>query len=638
VSTVVVAVVRNELDILEAFVRYHAELADHLVIADHRSIDGSLELLRELRSEGLPLDVRPLTAPIFRQGLTTTLLARSVAEELRPDLIVPLDADEFLTAERPDRLPELLQGLSRSRPTFVLQLNYVPLPEDELGEGNPVARIVHREPAARSTISGGTRKVIVPAAIAADPAWGIANGNHRVVPRAAQGRIAHERERELIVAHYPVRSVEQLTWRLVSRFGAVAARLERPPKMNAPKRWILGQIADGAALDRQWLTDVALGYASSGARGGGAKLVRLPLHPCPKLRYGNETLVSPIGAFMDTVEGILEARADAITLAEAESRVEELERRLASPARPKPRPSEDQWLLVKGAAGLGNRILALLTAILYADVSGRRLVVDWTDPVYSDDGTNAFPIYFAAPWAAGVDELPDGASVGPLLWRDNLARSVDELRTQASLPKREFNRGSRIDISQANHPEKIVVFWAPTRKVNMLRGILPPELADVPTADLLRETLRSRLPLQPAIAQRIERFRSAHLSGRTVGVHVRYSDKRGDVDALLEKLAQVREVDPELRPFLATDNVDVKERFDRAHPDIVTAPHWYPAPGESAHGNPNAPSRLEQGIEALIDMHLLAGCDQFLFDGDSTFARVAALLRDPVRTSLDASP
>lgn len=329
-NVIVVAVVRNELDILEAFVRHHAELADRLVIADHRSIDGSLELLRELQSEGLPLDVRSLTAPIFRQGLTTTLLARAVAEELRPELIVPLDADEFVTAEEPERAPALIAELSRERPTLVVQRNFVPMPDDDLGERNPVARIVHREPRHRRTISGKTRKVIVPGPVAADPAWGIANGNHRVVPRAGQGRIASDRDSELFVAHYPARSVEQLAWRLVSRFGAVAARLERSPKMNAPKRWILGQIVGGAELDRRWLTEMALGYGGFGGVAEEAGLARLPLRPCPSLRYPNETQVSLIGAFADTVEGILEAREEALTAAEATRRIAELERRLAA--------------------------------------------------------------------------------------------------------------------------------------------------------------------------------------------------------------------------------------------------------------------------------------------------------------------
>lgn len=329
-GTVIVSVVRNELDILEAFVRYHVELFDRLVIADHRSIDGSDELLRELRSEGLPLDVRPLTAPIFRQGLTTTLLARAVAEELRPELIVPLDADEFVTAEEPDRVPSLIAELSRERPTLVVQRNFVPMSDDDRGERNPVARIVHREPRDRRTISGKTRKVVVPGPLAADPAWGIANGNHRVVPRAGQGRIISDRDSELFVAHYPVRSVEQLAWRLVSRFGAVAARLARSPKLNPPKRWILGEIVGGAELDRQWLTEMALGYGGFGGAVEEAGLARLPLRPCPRLRYSNETQVGLIGAFADTVEGILEAREEAPSVAEATKRIAELERRLAA--------------------------------------------------------------------------------------------------------------------------------------------------------------------------------------------------------------------------------------------------------------------------------------------------------------------
>jgi hypothetical protein len=50
-----------------------------------------------------------------------------------------------------------------------------------------------------------------------------------------------------------------------------------------------------------------------------------------------------------------------------------------------PRPAT--FLLVKGRASLGNRILSALTGILYARLTGRRLLVDWRDEVYSDDGT-----------------------------------------------------------------------------------------------------------------------------------------------------------------------------------------------------------------------------------------------------------
>jgi hypothetical protein len=294
-----------------------------------------------------------------------------------------------------------------------------------------------------------------------------------------------------------------------------------------------------------------------------------------------------------------------------------------------------RWLLVKGAAGLGNRMLAVLTAMLYADITGRRLVVDWSDDAYSDDGTNAFPVYFDCPWVSGIDALPAGGSVEPPLWKNRLDLSVGELRAEVGLPKREFNRRSRIDVRRRNYRQKTAVFWSPKDRVQQLRVNLPAGLADVSTEDLLGSVLRDRMLLQPAIRDRVERFRSEYLPSPTLGVHVRYSDKQGDVDALLQELGQARQADPNLGAFLATDNVEVRARFEREHPDIVTAPHWYPKPGERAHGNPNAPSRLEQGVEALVDMYLLAGCDRLAIDSSSSFARVAALLRTTTATTFN---
>ena len=67
---------------------------------------------------------------------------------------------------------------------------------------------------------------------------------------------------------------------------------------------------------------------------------------------------------------------------------------------------ENKYLLVKGLAGLGNRMLAALTGILYARMSSRRLIVDWRDPTFSKDGSNAFPVLFKCPLNGPVDEIP----------------------------------------------------------------------------------------------------------------------------------------------------------------------------------------------------------------------------------------
>ena len=49
--------IKNDGDIVEAFVRHHAMLFDHLVVLDHSSTDNTPTILRALQQEGLPLTV-----------------------------------------------------------------------------------------------------------------------------------------------------------------------------------------------------------------------------------------------------------------------------------------------------------------------------------------------------------------------------------------------------------------------------------------------------------------------------------------------------------------------------------------------------------------------------------------------------
>ena len=46
----VVMMVKNEIDIIESSVRHAAKFADEILICDHRSTDGTLEILELLKS------------------------------------------------------------------------------------------------------------------------------------------------------------------------------------------------------------------------------------------------------------------------------------------------------------------------------------------------------------------------------------------------------------------------------------------------------------------------------------------------------------------------------------------------------------------------------------------------------------
>src|SRR3954470_8878543 len=87
--------VRNEADVVEAFVRHHASRLDALYVVDHRSEDGTREILAALAGEGLRITVAHDEHVAQRQSAIITALARRAFAE-GADAVLPLDADEFV--------------------------------------------------------------------------------------------------------------------------------------------------------------------------------------------------------------------------------------------------------------------------------------------------------------------------------------------------------------------------------------------------------------------------------------------------------------------------------------------------------------------------------------------------------------
>src|ERR1700757_2292187 len=93
-----IAVVRDEDDVLEAFVRHNIQFLEHLHIVAHRCRDGSERILDALCYEGLPISiVRRQDRALRKADWLNELAARSFAEGA--DAVVALDADEFIKVE-----------------------------------------------------------------------------------------------------------------------------------------------------------------------------------------------------------------------------------------------------------------------------------------------------------------------------------------------------------------------------------------------------------------------------------------------------------------------------------------------------------------------------------------------------------
>jgi glycosyltransferase involved in cell wall biosynthesis len=199
---VAVTTVKNEIDIIEAFVRHTLALVDRLVVLDNGSGDGTLTVLRALQAEGLPLDVVEDPTPGMYQAQRMTRLMRDWAVGRHgADWVLPLDADEFLVVPRRGSL--VPSGARADRPVALPWQTYVPCREDDGAEANPVVRIRHR---LREEL-GAWVKVLVPGELARRADATFSQGSHDLLldgkpcPQVAGDGAC--------LAHFPLRSPGQ---------------------------------------------------------------------------------------------------------------------------------------------------------------------------------------------------------------------------------------------------------------------------------------------------------------------------------------------------------------------------------------------------------------------------------------------
>lgn len=295
------------------------------------------------------------------------------------------------------------------------------------------------------------------------------------------------------------------------------------------------------------------------------------------------------------------------------------------------RMNEKKFVLVKGRSGFGNRILSALTGIVYARLTDRKLLVDWTDGMYSDEGSNVFHRFFRCSAYDPADDIPATDSVYPSIWRGHLLEGCADMQKRHGphISVKDWGELSSIDVTKLDYQEDVLVMWTVVEKVSLLSSHLKARFNEFEGATkevILSKLLREDLVLQPEIRERVARFKGNHFGKLTIGVHVRYSDHRARLWAILKKLNALLKREPNLQIFLSTDNIEIKELFEENYPGVITTPHWYPPPGSSIIHTTTCPGRIESGVEALIDLYLLAECDYLIIDTSSSFSHVASLL------------
>lgn len=231
---ITIGMVKNEADIIEAFVRHNLHYVDSIHLIENGSTDATPEILQRLQDEGLPLHIESDPTLRYNQSERTTKLYHKVLQH-RPTFVIPLDADEFIQAPSREYFHKAIQRIPPNGMGSWLWRTCLPT--------NPSAlELEERFPLARRYESPQHGKAIIRVPTSyADPALVIEQGSHNAIRRRRPlpGIVFDD----IHIAHLPVRTIQQLTQKVILGWMANTAQFKTTSTRCA---WHWGELYEKA--------------------------------------------------------------------------------------------------------------------------------------------------------------------------------------------------------------------------------------------------------------------------------------------------------------------------------------------------------------------------------------------------------
>ncbi len=219
-----ISMVKNEIDIIEEFVRHNINIFDEMYIIDNHSTDGTHEILESLKEEGLPINIWDDLEPAYNQSEKMTAAYYRLKREREFDYVMVIDADEFI---RVNKAEEIRSKLKRQDTKYFLEWElYVPLGTDN-GSSCVLDRIVNK-----ARTNDVLMKVIIPNIKRGRiRIW---QGNHDI---DCIGNTLREEILPFKLAHFPVRSVDQIASKTICGWFAYLMRGSQSRFSNEGFQW-----------------------------------------------------------------------------------------------------------------------------------------------------------------------------------------------------------------------------------------------------------------------------------------------------------------------------------------------------------------------------------------------------------------
>lgn len=299
---VAVMSMRNEVDIVESWIRYYTRMVDHVIITDNLSIDGSGDLVKKLIAEGLPVSLEVDNRLGHLQSERMQKMVSRAIIEFEADWVLLLDADEFLIPPTGKTLYDVFDKLKDDRPLNVAWKTYVPSDSDP-DEPNVLKRVSHRlESEVRQFY-----KMMIPAKIGKNTNVVIRMGNHDILIGSKKIK-AQDAPPGMFLAHFPVRSKGQISTKIMVGWLSTLVRPEYTEGENYHWKLLFDDFIENGGAASVDLQNMAINYL--GAIDAGQEVPEVIDRPIDKglsdfnIRYSSEATCRPLKMFAKTAEDI----------------------------------------------------------------------------------------------------------------------------------------------------------------------------------------------------------------------------------------------------------------------------------------------------------------------------------------------
>ncbi|MGB9979579.1 glycosyltransferase family 2 protein [Methanobacterium sp.] len=251
-----ISMVKNEEDIIESFVRYNINILDGMIILDNGSTDNTATILRLLEKEGLPIYILDDEDREYNQAFKMNQLLLKAINEFKANIIVPLDADEFIISSSEVNPRKLLEKIEFPVFSLVKWKTYVPT--FDRNEKFIPAKITF----ARDDSLEEYYKVIIPKELVENYGAKLTKGNHDLIyDQKYEDSVKRILNPNLRIAHFPIRSKDQVLSRISVGWILSLCDINRKKHESGHKQKMFNELKKTGKIEDEDVINFAKAFA-----------------------------------------------------------------------------------------------------------------------------------------------------------------------------------------------------------------------------------------------------------------------------------------------------------------------------------------------------------------------------------------